>query len=69
MMASEVFRGASTHTLDDKARLIVPKRFMDRLPKVDNNFVLTALKQMKAGDTVTPDETRPWGCSVKYAKK
>lgn len=41
-MASEVFRGASTHTLDDKARLIVPKRFMDRLPKVDNNFVLTA---------------------------
>jgi MraZ protein len=37
-----VFRGASTHSLDDKSRLIVPKRILDRLPKVETNFVLTA---------------------------
>jgi MraZ protein len=36
------FRGASTHTLDDKARLIVPKRFLDKLSAEDTNFVLTA---------------------------
>ena len=36
------FRGASTHSLDDKARLIVPKRFLDQLPPVETKFVLTA---------------------------
>lgn len=36
------FRGASTHSLDDKSRLIVPKRILDRLPAVETNFVLTA---------------------------
>lgn len=41
-MVTAVFRGASTHTLDDKARLIVPKRLLDRLPALDTNFVLTA---------------------------
>lgn len=30
------------HTLDDKARLIVPKRFTERLPAVSTEFVLTA---------------------------
>lgn len=36
------FRGASTHSLDDKARLIVPKRFLEQLPVAENNLVLTA---------------------------
>ncbi len=36
------FRGASTHSLDDKARLIVPKRFLEQLPPVESNLVLTA---------------------------
>ncbi len=36
------FRGASSHSLDDKARLIVPKRLLDQLPPVDNKFILTA---------------------------
>ena len=36
------FRGASAHSLDDKARLIVPKRLLDQLPPVDNQFILTA---------------------------
>lgn len=33
------------------------------------NYVVNALEQIKAGETVAPDETRRWGCSVKYAKK
>jgi MraZ protein len=41
-MTVKAFRGASTHSLDDKARLIVPKRFLDLLPPVDSTFVLTA---------------------------
>jgi MraZ protein len=41
-MQALAFRGASAHSLDDKARLIVPKRFLDRLPPVETNFVLTA---------------------------
>lgn len=41
-MAGPAFRGASTHSLDDKSRLIVPKRILDRLPRVETNFVLTA---------------------------
>jgi peroxiredoxin len=32
------------------------------------NYVINAVKQMKAGETVTPDETRPYGCEVKYKK-
>ncbi|MBX3373590.1 MAG: redoxin domain-containing protein [Phycisphaeraceae bacterium] len=30
-------------------------------------YVLNALRQMKAGESVSPDYVRPWGCSVKYA--
>lgn len=32
------------------------------------NRVLVALTQIAAGETVTPDNVREWGCSVKYAK-
>lgn len=31
------------------------------------NYVVNALTQIKAGETVAPDQTRPYGCSVKYA--
>jgi peroxiredoxin len=31
------------------------------------NYVLGALKQIAAGETVTPDHVREWGCTVKYA--
>lgn len=41
-MTGPAFRGASTHSLDDKSRLIVPKRLLDRLPRAETNFVLTA---------------------------
>lgn len=32
------------------------------------NYALNAVKQIKAGETVAPDSTQPYGCSVKYAK-
>ena len=31
------------------------------------NYVLGALTKMAAGETVSPDQVKPWGCSVKYA--
>ncbi|MHC4990685.1 MAG: redoxin family protein [Planctomycetota bacterium] len=33
-----------------------------------NNFVVNAVRQISAGETVSPDSTRPYGCSVKYKK-
>ena len=33
------------------------------------NYALSAVKQIKAGETVSPDYTQPYGCSVKYAKR
>ncbi|MEQ8504187.1 MAG: redoxin domain-containing protein [Rhodospirillales bacterium] len=35
------------------------------IPKAQN-YVLNALQQMKAGEAVKPQGTRPYGCSVKY---
>ncbi len=34
---------------------------------VAKNYVINALRQLAAGETVTPDQVKPWGCSVKYA--
>lgn len=33
------------------------------------NYVVNAVRQIKAGETVAPDKVKPYGCSVKYAKK
>jgi peroxiredoxin len=32
------------------------------------NYVVNAVKQLKAGEKVSPSETKPYGCSVKYKK-
>lgn len=32
------------------------------------NYALQAVKQIKAGETVSPDSSKPYGCSVKYKK-
>ncbi len=32
------------------------------------NYVTNTVKQIKAGETVSPDQTKPYGCSVKYKK-
>lgn len=31
------------------------------------NFVVNAVRQIQAGESVSPDTTKPYGCSVKYA--
>ena len=36
------YLGRSTHTLDDKCRLILPKRFLDEVAPKDRCFTLTA---------------------------
>jgi MraZ protein len=36
------FHGCSRHSLDDKARLILPKRFVERVAAVDQQFTMTA---------------------------
>jgi len=33
------------------------------------NYVVNAVRQIKNGETVSPNYNKPWGCSVKYAKK
>jgi peroxiredoxin len=30
------------------------------------NYVLNTVRQIKSGETVAPDQTKPYGCSVKY---
>ncbi len=30
------------------------------------NYAVNTVKQLKAGETVSPSQTRPWGCGVKY---
>lgn len=32
------------------------------------NYVVNAVRMISAGETVTPDATQPYGCSVKYAR-
>jgi peroxiredoxin len=32
------------------------------------NYAVQAVTQIKAGETVSPTESKPYGCSVKYAK-
>lgn len=32
------------------------------------NYAVNAVRQIKAGQTVAPDTTRPYGCRVKYAR-
>jgi peroxiredoxin len=32
------------------------------------NYVVNAVQQIKAGETVSPDYAKPYGCSVKYKK-
>ena len=32
------------------------------------NYAVNTVRMIKAGETVAPDQTRPYGCSVKYKK-
>jgi peroxiredoxin len=57
--------------IDDKGVLRYQGAFTDdsSAKKADaTNYVITAVQQIKAGETVSPDYVKSWGCSVKYAK-
>lgn len=48
--------------LDDNAR-------GDKEGDAVTNYAINAVKQIKAGETVSPETTKSYGCSVKYAKR
>jgi alkyl hydroperoxide reductase subunit AhpC len=52
-----ILRYAGAYTNDPRGR-----------DKDATNYVVNALTQIAVGDTVSPDQTDPWGCGVKYAK-
>jgi peroxiredoxin len=58
--------------IDDKGVLRYHGAFTDD-PKGQNkqatNYVVNAVKQIKANETVEPSFVKSWGCSVKYADK
>ena len=37
-------------------------------PDEGTNYVVNAITQLSADETVAPDYMKPWGCSVKYKK-
>lgn len=57
------------YVIDAKGVLQYAGAFGDKKVKPDakdNNFVLVAIENLKAGKPVAPAQTRPWGCGVKY---
>ncbi len=56
--------------IDDKGVLRYQGAIDDGGPakKGTMNYVANAVKQIKAGETVAPDSTTPYGCGVKYKK-
>lgn len=59
--------------VDAKGTLVYGGAFDDSSDRGETagktNYVLNALKQLKAGESVSPSTTKPYGCSVKYGKK
>jgi peroxiredoxin len=54
----------------DQNGVLVYQGAIDDSPSGDakTNYVVNAVKQLKAGEKVSPSETKPYGCSVKYKK-
>jgi peroxiredoxin len=53
--------------IDGKGTLVYAGALTEKFDKEDStNYVVNAVKQMKAGETVAPSTTKSWGCSVKY---
>lgn len=59
--------------VDSKGTLVYGGAFDDSSDRGETagktNYVLNTLKQLKAGESVSPSTTKPYGCSVKYGKK
>jgi hypothetical protein len=58
--------------VDSKGTLVYGGAFDDSSDRGETagktNYVLNTLKQLKAGESVSPSTTKPYGCSVKYGK-
>lgn len=54
----------------DAKGVLVYQGAIDNSDKGDGkmNYVVNAVTQLKKGESVSPSETRPFGCSVKYKK-
>jgi peroxiredoxin len=54
----------------DRNGVLVYQGAIDDSPSggAKTNYVVNAVKQLKAGEKVSPSETKPYGCSVKYKK-
>ena len=54
----------------DQNGVLVYRGAIDDSPSggAKTNYVVNAVKQLKAGEKVSPSETKPYGCSVKYKK-
>lgn len=56
------------YVIDSKGVLRYHGAYTSRDEKA-TNYVVNAVRQIKAGDTVEPSYVKPWGCSVKYPNK
>ncbi len=58
--------------IDSKGMLVYGSAFDDSSDRGatagKTNYVINALTQLKAGEKVSPDKTKSYGCGVKYAK-
>ncbi|MEE8153791.1 MAG: redoxin domain-containing protein [Phycisphaerales bacterium] len=50
-----------TGAIDDNSLL-------NKRPDEIANYVVNAVKQLVEGETVTPDSTKPYGCTIKYSR-
>ena len=41
---------------------------LNKRPDEITNYVVNAVKQLVEGETLTPDSTKPYGCTIKYSR-
>jgi hypothetical protein len=41
---------------------------LNKRPDEITNYVVNAVKQLVEGETVTPNSTKPYGCTIKYSR-
>ncbi len=62
----------AVYVIDSKGTLVYGGAFDDSSDRGSTpgktNYVINALTQLKAGEKVSPDKTKSYGCGVKYAK-
>ena len=43
-------------------------RLLHKRPEEITNYVVNAVKQLVEGETLTPNSTKPYGCTIKYSR-